>query len=109
MLHILDVTAANGVPFRVEFNATAGLITMFDRRHDFTEHGQKICQYRVDTLLADEYPDNQAGLLMAGGVPDWSIDGPTMQVVRLWMAHCSESVQPDPDNNVINLPRGGNA
>ncbi|MEO6156393.1 MAG: hypothetical protein ABIQ39_02050 [Ilumatobacteraceae bacterium] len=92
MQHLIDVTAANGVPFRfvAEYKAKAfgtgeaWHVTVYDRRYDFTEHGQHTGgNYYAETLLADSA--DKRGLNVHGGVPDWTIDAATYTTVLGWL------------------------
>lgn len=92
----LDVTAANGVEFRVVFlpdgmsvnrpaaNRTASgkpLVEFYDARKDHTPDGQFVADYYLDTIL----PDSDFGLALHGGVDAWQIDGATMATIRDWL------------------------
>lgn len=91
--HILDIEAANGVPFRLVVteseHATRNepIVRIHDRRHpDYaagSDHGQRTGgQYYLSTLLAHRYG---AGLDVHGGVPEWTIDSSAMAVVHEWL------------------------
>ncbi len=85
----LDVMAENGVPFRVVFlpfgenMSGAPLVKFYDRRYAHTPDGQ-FTGGRCDlsTILAG---DSFSGLNLYGGVPDWTVDGDTMHLVRKWL------------------------
>ena len=95
----LDVTAANGVPFRAVFvpadaaypNHPAAkrlsdqpLIEFYDRRYPHTQDGQFVgARYYVSTIR-----NGDAGLILDGGIPNWQIDADTMRLVRTWLTHC---------------------
>ena len=101
----LDVTATNGVPFRVlllldgksdNFPAASSkmtslwgiepLVEFYDARYrnvrGFTPDGQFISRYYPESLVGrfDRY-----GLDLQGDVPDWTIDDSTMRVVAAWL------------------------
>jgi hypothetical protein len=100
---ILDVTADNGVPFRVlaiprhaegpnRHRVPAGrdhaIVEFYDRRFLIDgEHGQFTGgYYDVDTLLGrDEYGRASGGLSLHGGVPTWTVDEASMFLVRAWL------------------------
>lgn len=95
IIHRLDVHAANGIPFRVVYVPPGqpslnfprldaderDLVEFYDLRYPHTPDGQFTGgRYYVDTLL-----DADGGLILDGGVPDWVVDWPNMQVVRGWL------------------------
>jgi len=97
MISVLDVRSDNGVPFRVLFippgelspnfpsdvASKVGSVEVYDRRHPHTPDGQFTGgRYYLDTLL--QHPRTR-GLDVHGGVPDWTIDGATFGLVRLWL------------------------
>ena len=55
-------------------------VRFYDTRYPHTEHGQHISDYYVDTVLAGD-----AGINLAGGVPDWHVDADAMRIVRIWL------------------------
>lgn len=103
-LFVLDVTADNGVPFRVlaiaaraegpnRHRAPAGrphaLVEFYDRRFLIDgEHGQFTGgYYRVDTFLGrDEYGHAAGALCLHGGVAAWLVDEASVALVREWVA-----------------------
>lgn len=93
---VLDVTGANGTPFRViayaanaagpfpAYDPTKARVEVYDRRYPHTEHGQRAASY----FLADLLPDGTRptrGLCLAGGVDAWNIDAATMRLVEQWL------------------------
>ena len=92
----LDVTAANGTPFRVlalmpgevgtnaaRRNDAFSLVEFYDRRYPFTKHGQFTGgSYHLHTLTFQRFG---AGLNLAGDVDAWRIDGDTMALVVHWL------------------------
>jgi hypothetical protein len=56
------------------------LVEFYDTRFRHKPEGQFVSRYYLDTLLSGA----ETGLNLAGGVPDWSIDKPGMDVVRRW-------------------------
>lgn len=98
----LDVTARNGVPFRVvyipagdpnpnneyrsRYSETKSVVEFFDHRHTgprFTPDGQFVSNYYVDMLLANGIPNH--GLDLDGGIPDWTVDVDTYRKVLAWL------------------------
>lgn len=91
----MDVLADNGVPFRVVFlpfgeseNYPAvrdgkPLVEFYDLRYKHTDDGQFVTRYNYDDLLDDHVPFR--GLCLMGGVPNWTIDGDTYQLVYKWL------------------------
>lgn len=97
---VLDVTADNGVPFRVVHlppclptDEKRTIVTFYDRRHAgagaaFTPDGQRVATYYTETLLGlDERGSGSGGLDLYGGEPSWKVDAETMRLVRSWLAH----------------------
>jgi hypothetical protein len=97
-VHTLDVAAANEVPFRIVVLADGvsvsrpaankynkddkALVEFYDRRYQHTPDGQFICCYHLDVLL----PDGEGGtFVLWGDVPNWRIDGATMEFIRSWL------------------------
>jgi len=95
----LDVTATNGVPFRVvllldgksdNFPAaseqTEPQVEFYDLRYrnvrGFTPDGQFVSRYYLETLVGR---DRRYGLDLQGDVSDWTIDASTMVSVILWL------------------------
>ena len=97
----LDVTAANGVPFRVVLlldglsdnypwapsaDGTKPVVEFYDARYrnvrGFTPDGQFVSRYYLESLVGrfDRY-----GLDLQGDVPDWTIDASTMRTVAAWL------------------------
>lgn len=99
----MSVKAANGVRFvaRIlrdgdQFGTSAFMfwdheepgIEFYDARHPFTEFGQFISRYYVDTILGrNEFSSGVGGLDLQGGVESWKIDAGTMMLVRIWLDH----------------------
>lgn len=105
MTNRLDMTAANGVPFRVVFlpeGKTFGtytkwpedsepMVEFYDLRYtkNFGPDGQFVSRYHVDTILGrSEYGSGVGGIDLYGGVRDWSVDDDTMAKVRAWLEVC---------------------
>ncbi|WP_248581589.1 hypothetical protein [Nocardioides sp. InS609-2] len=100
---VLVVTASSGIDFGVRvveagatyglfrlFEADRALVEFYDRRYPHTEHGQFVSRYELDTLLGNHRlwsvpPAPGQGLTLHGGVPDWVIDGATMDRVYAWL------------------------
>jgi len=102
----LDVTAANGVPFRVvllldgkstnfpasnRWRGKLPLVEFYDARYrnvrGFTPDGQFVSRYYLETLLSVDpgHERSRRGLDLEGGVPDWTIDAITMRTVAAWL------------------------
>lgn len=106
----LDVTATNGVPFRVvllldgksdNFPAVgkwmgggSPLVEFYDLRYrnvrGFTPDGQFVSRYYLEALVGR---DERYGLDLQGDVPNWTIDAATMRTVAAWLyGHTTDSV-----------------
>lgn len=98
---VLDITAKNGVPFRVVFYLPGAVgpfpaakederptVEFYDRRYPHTEHGQFTGgRYFLSTI----FPGDQ-GVWLHGGVDAWTVDGASMLVVRAWWRHLIDRV-----------------
>jgi hypothetical protein len=99
MDYIMDVVAYNKVPFRVVYGVRNGLsgepltdypvVSFYDRRYDFTEHGQFVSDYHPTTLIDR---DISYGLNLYGRVENWSVDRGTMVTVLDWLETLLERV-----------------
>jgi hypothetical protein len=89
----IDVVTDRGVPFRVVYgyreyrdgsHSAFPVVSFYDRRYDFTAHGQFVSDYNTETML-----ERQSGyaLCLNGDYADWTIDGSTMNLVRMWLVH----------------------
>lgn len=58
------------------------MIEFYDARYPHTENGQFVSRYYITTLL--EGNDNR-GLCLDGGIPDWNIDAQAMNTVKEWL------------------------
>lgn len=105
----LDVTATNGVPFRVVLlldgksinypaassaDGTEPVVEFYDLRYrnvrGFTSDGQFVSRYNLSSL---DGRDERYGLDLQGDVSDWTIDAATMRTVTAWLyGHTSDSV-----------------
>ncbi len=122
---VLDVTAANGVPFRVVLTPagetprsgaatapgggaapnTEATATFYDRRYPHTEHGQFTGgHYTVRSLLGQD-PEtfyagrrigSRAGLDLHGGVAAWTLDQDTAAYVAAWLENDGRRPTPTP-------------
>lgn len=102
----LDVTADNGVPFRVVFlpdgvsqsrpaankylTSAEPMVEFYDHRHikGFTPDGQFVSSYYASTLLGRDESDplgGTGGIDLYGGERSWSVDADTMVKVRAWV------------------------
>jgi hypothetical protein len=99
MIKHVDITGSQGTPLRAVFipvgeapnyppdnekGYTEDLVEFYDRSHDFTPDGQFITCYYASTLLGRP---TGSGLDLMGYVPDWKIDGRTLQLVLDWIAY----------------------
>lgn len=96
----LDITnTVTGVPFRVVYlpaqvtsenypesccvETGRARVEWYDRRYEHTPDGQFTgARYYPEDLLTTDF-----GLDLAGGVPDWKINGGAMILVRQWLWH----------------------
>lgn len=98
--YTLDVTADHDVPFRVVYLPSGRShnfprasdygkpsVEFYDRRYGETPDGQFTGgRYFADTLLGlDGYGRAEGGLSLDGGIPAWSVDAATMDLVRAWL------------------------
>jgi hypothetical protein len=100
-LSLFTFTAENGVPFLARLvkkgdqyglngclahEDARPMVEFFDRRFDLDKwlgvQGQFVSRYYVETLVAH---DQSYGLLLDGGVPDWSIGADSLCAVRRWL------------------------
>lgn len=88
---IMDVVAANGVPFRVTYGhrkyldgtyTLVPVVSFFDLRYDHTEHGQFVADYLPETLISR---NEHYSLNMNGGVESWTVDRWTLRNVCEWL------------------------
>ena len=57
------------------------LVEFYDARYDFTPGlGQFVTRYYVDTIK-----EHQGGLILDGGVPDWTISASNVSDVQRWL------------------------
>jgi hypothetical protein len=88
MKFTLDVVAANGVPFRVILDPDTvkynnrGFVSFWDRRFDFSDNGQKVCDYAYVTMMES---NRFTGLNLFGGETDWQIDADTFNIIWTWL------------------------
>lgn len=93
--YVLDIVAANGVPFRVVYGkrpylggsySATEVVAFYDRRHvGMTDHGQFVSDYYAESLFEDHSIGYDLNLY--GGVDSWVIDYTTMRLVRSWLRH----------------------
>jgi hypothetical protein len=90
---MVDVVTDRGIPFRVTFgkreyrggtHSPYEVVSFYDARYDFTEHGQFVSDYNPETLLERQ---RGYGLDLDGNQPNWYIDGSTMNLVLTWLVH----------------------
>jgi len=108
----LDVTATNGVPFRVvllldgksvnfpstnPLLGTEPMVEFYDARYrnvrGFTPDGQFVSRYYLESLVGR---DRRYGLDLQGDVSDWTIDASTMLSVILWLREVVRRSVADP-------------
>lgn len=92
-MKLFDFTAVNGVPFRVRVvfkgdsygqnfclthDSDDPLVEFYDKRYNFTPHGQFVTRYFAVTLT--ERGEN--GLDLYGGEPNWKVDSFSMNRVK---------------------------
>lgn len=105
---LLDIVAANGVPFRVLYlpagtegpnahrhpaTSEKATVEFYDRRYEHEAGlGQFVSSYYVDTALGtDGYGHGEGGINLAGDVADWTVDAAAMRIVRAWLKmHATE-------------------
>lgn len=56
------------------------LVEFYDSTHKFTEHGQFVSRYYIDTIV-----NSNSGLNLHGGEPNWQIDSESMNIVRTFL------------------------
>lgn len=98
----LDITSAKGVPFMVLADVDANLVEFWDLRHPGPHFnaevhsrlgvpmpGQFVTRSSISTLTGEDTDlidfNEWAGLILDGGVPDWTIDSAAMHLVRMWL------------------------
>lgn len=64
------------------YKAIEPMVEFYDARYPHTEHGQFVARYYITTLMEEN--DNR-GLCLDGGVPDWNIDGQSMATLKEWL------------------------
>ena len=59
------------------------LVEFYDTRYPHTEFGQFVSRYYVETILNDDgYGPKDCGLILHGGVPEWTLSAKDMDTVR---------------------------
>lgn len=93
---------AKGDKFGLTDSRTADkdLVEFYDLTYanqgDFDENGQSTGGiYNVDTILGrDDFTNGKSergtGLCLHGGIPEWTIDGLVMDIVRGWLANMAD-------------------
>lgn len=61
-------------------------IEFYDSRHQHTPDGQFITRYDTGTFL-EGCTENNKGLILYGGEPDWQINGRTYKLVVEWLSY----------------------
>lgn len=72
-----------GIPFLIHFENkhNTSIITVYDKRFQFTPKGQKVAQYNADTIKAIKHG---AGLNL-GNSGDWVLSSTNMLVLKSWV------------------------
>jgi len=76
---------SNGIPFNVVLHLNSEnkqVVSFYDGRYDFTEHGQ----FTGGSYYLEDIADHEGGLCLHGGVSDWNIDEKGMKRVVKWLA-----------------------
>lgn len=75
---------SSGLTWAVELviNHGAPTVKFYDCRYEHTDLGQFVSSYYAMTLLCR---DDGLGLSLDGGIPEWSISGPAMDRVKVWL------------------------
>jgi hypothetical protein len=69
-----------GLLFRLTHLKDEPLVEFFDMRYDHTILGQFVTRYGFATVA-----DSNGGLILDGGIPDWSVTEANMDKVRAWL------------------------
>ncbi|MBD3004610.1 hypothetical protein [Streptomyces sp. 5-10] len=91
--HCMDVTARNGIPFRVMADFTdKGLVEVYDLRH---KGDSRFCgpygqftgarAYVTTVLGEDAHCSGSGAWVLDAGIGDWVIDVVSMNVIRAWL------------------------
>jgi hypothetical protein len=90
---VVDVITSQGVPFRVVYSDRKDdngnsihhthVVSFYDRRYDFTAHGQFVTDNLVDTIISRGQTGE--GINLCGGEPDWMFDATALKVVYRWL------------------------
>ena len=103
-LRFIDVVTDRGVPFRVTFGkreyrdgtySPYEVVSFYDFRYagkDFGPNGQFVSDYNPETLLERQ---GGYGLCLNGDYADWTIDGTTMFLIRVWLVNVTQTQLPD--------------
>lgn len=90
-IETLDIETSQGVPLRAVYVHAEGdeqaTVRFYDRRYNFTDHGQFITSYWASTIVNKPV----GGLVLQGGVPDWYIDTRAMFGVWVWVMNLTGS------------------
>lgn len=88
--HVIDVIAANGVPFRLVYGvrtnnrgyvASYPTIATYDRRYPMDTHGQFITDHMSDDFLSR----GSYSLDLSSDVDAWTLDRGTVDFLRAWL------------------------
>lgn len=90
--YIIDIIAANGVPFRAVYGyreyrdgslSKTPVMTFYDRRsQEFDMHGQFVADYDSDTFLSH----GSYALDLYGPVASWILDFHSVSLIQTWLA-----------------------
>lgn len=107
---MLTFTAANHVPFNVrlvqigesygrddclthgqgKYDLHEPMVEFYDARHMHTSRGQFVSRYYVSTLLNGA--SRTSGLMLDGGVPEWTVDAASMQRVVDYLTGATDAL-----------------
>lgn len=62
-------------------------VEFYDTRYSHSSWGQFVCRYYVASVIGRNHDkvETGKGLMLDGSVPDWNIDGETMDKIRVWI------------------------
>lgn len=84
-----------GRGFELVHDKEKPLIEFYDARYPFTEYGQFVGRYYLDSLASNE--DSGVGLLLDDRIPSWRISGASLRQCLIW----ARSILPGPMENEL--------
>lgn len=105
MKETFKVTNDRGIPFVVRVvrkadrygldnclihNEDEPLVEVYDARYAFTQYGQFVSRYYMNTILEG---NRNYGIDLYGGEPAWKIDAKNWNKVRVWLMMLKEAEQ----------------